>query len=246
MGTTVAELAWGLYCSAFIIFFVRLNPTAAILLQIWSKICAAVFFPCGLKNHFLTCQRWQLFIVQPNVGFHYKCLQFFWTAQHLLKLLEWQFLSGECIFAVSNLRYAFRSVDYYCQFSVFLQPCFKWKCIFPVFQEQVFFLLLFFLYLDFYPIVDVTDSCSCFIRMLMMSESKLTAHPGASPCLAAHVLLPSHIFKVFSALSFIPPSCSVASVIISLGSSFKNKNIKITLANQCSSSVVLLILLFPP
>lgn len=130
--------------------------------------------------------------------------------------------------------------QYFCSF------CFKWKCVFPVFLKQVFFQLLFFLYLDFYPIVDVTDSCSCFILMLMMSEPKLTAHPGASPCLGAHALLPSHILKVFSALFFIPPSCSVASVIISLGSSFKTKNIKITLANQCSSSVVLLILLFPP
>lgn len=81
--------------------------------------------------------------------------------------------------------------QYFCNF------CFKCKCIFPVFHKQVFLQLLFFLYLDFYPIVDVTDSCSCFILMLMMSESKLTAHPGASPCLAAHALLPSHILKYF-------------------------------------------------
>lgn len=77
---------------------------------------------------------------------------------------------------------------------------------FPVLPKQVlhscfFSSLSFFIYFVSYCTVDVTDSYSCIItynNMLMMSESKLAAHPGASPLIAALSFCP--IFWIYFTL----------------------------------------------
>lgn len=218
----------------------------ALLLEIWSENSVAVFFSCILKRCLLTCQLWQLFIVHAKCRFS---LQIVFIVQSLsstfglfsiyLSLYSDRSCQEQWAFAVSELGCTFHNYN----LSKFWPKCklgvFILKAISSLPEAgastAALFHLFFFNLLHFFTAQSVRQIPAAALHLQWHADD-VRIKARCSSC--SQPLLGCSLSFCPPTLPFIPLSFSVASVIVSLFILAFKPKIKMTLANQCSSSVV--------